>query len=504
MKRFLAILGGCLLAFTLLACGKNNTTEGKKKTVIKYCGWNLGTSEDNNTIQQLINSFNKKSEDIRIEVMRPEGNYDEFITTMASGKNLPDVFMVNSVPKMATDRLALDISDLVNADPEWQDVEVGLRNSITYGDSVYAIPASQEYIGYYVNYDLLDDYINYENYFESGAQIPSTTDASDIFAPGNFTTDQFITAVKEVRSSNLSQITNGTGVVGLDKTGDMINWLPASLDTEGKIKHFVWDGYKFDLTGQVMKDALSKIQNLGSKNNPYTFSSIPEFQGEGDNKTEYRKQIFGSSDEQAVFQNGQMGFRSEGTWSDSNYSFNYKFIGLPDQKVIAAADYYSISASTKNKEAAYEVAKYLSFGIDGLNDRFSIVEANKDNDKVKLTGLPINTKEEVKTKWFNYVKLPGTKEVFEKVSDGTITVLVEGNKVVPGFQSARFDYKTGISIANVRDGAELSIGDFIWDTCGGDISLNEYSTNMTTTVANNINKIIDDAYKKMGINRTSN
>ena len=95
----------------------------------------------------------------------------------------------------------------------------------------------------------------------------------------------------------------------------------------------------------------------------------------------------------------------------------------------------------------------------------------------------------------------GLEEVFNKVSDGSIEVLVEGNKSVPGFSSARFNFATGISIPTVRDGQALTIGDLLWDLCGGSITINQYTTNMTTDLENRLNQEIDNAYELMGLTR---
>ena len=93
-----------------------------------------------------------------------------------------------------------------------------------------------------------------------------------------------------------------------------------------------------------------------------------------------------------------------------------------------------ISHSTKNKAAAYEVAKYLSFGVEGTNARFSIIDANT---------------------------------------------------------------KTGLSYEDVRDGAVLNIGDYIWDVCGGQISVSTYQSDFTSELAGKMNKYVSDAYAKI-------
>ena len=524
MKKLFAMISAFVLSAVLFACStittESSTTNGQttmnsttvspttgngatvatttvkkptKKTVIRYCGWNLGTEEENNILRRLVEKFNKESSTIRIDLIQPEGNYDEFLTTLAAAKTLPDVFLVNNVPSAVQSQWALDLTELTAADSEWNDVELGLRESVTYNGKVYGIPAAQNYIGYVVNYDLVNDYANF-----SAIDMEDAA-AEDIFAPGQFTTDQLFEIAKSLKNIN---VTDGTGIIGLDSTGDMINWLPSSLDPTGQTQHFVWDGYEFNFTSDVMKDALTKIQEIASTTEQYVLSSIPDTTGDEENLVEHKKQIFGSTSASEVFNNGQMGFIQAGTWTaDVEHDFNYKFIGLPDGKVISAGDFMCIGSSTKNKEAAYEVAKYLTFGLQGYRNRFQIIDENPEATNLAISGLPISTNDEVVEKWFQYVKLQGTKEVFEAVKAGEIQVLVEGNKVIPGFLDARFHYKTGIVIPGNRADSELSIGDLIWDVCSGQVSVNDYATNMTSALKNDINDVVDKAYKAMGIER---
>ena len=480
-----------LLAVFMIGCGGDNNGGGggsaTKKTVIKYCHWGFGTEEDNNLIRRRVEAFNKQSSTIRVEIVVPaEGSgYDDFLRTMASANELPDVFMVNSVPSAVIEQWALDISDLVNADSEWQDVPSSLRESITYNGHTYAIPAGQYYMGLFANYDLIDDYLT------------GSEDAATKFATGAFTTDEWLQMVKDMRDINH---TDGTGVIGMNAVGDMINWLPSSLDKTGQMQHFVWNGRSFEFRSELMIEALTKISQLGDKNQQYVLSAVPEYIGEGEEAIENRAAIFGASDATAIFTNGRMGFIQQGSWATAyeNLDFNYSFISYPDAKVITASDYLCISKATKNKEAAYEVAKYVTFGEAGLTAMFDIIDNNPDAN-LSLTGIPLNTKKALSDRWFTYIKMNGLKETFDKVNSGDITVIVEGNKSVPGFLKARYNFSTGIQIEGVRGGAILTIGDFIWDVCGGDISVNDYITYMTEELENRINQEIANDFAAMGL-----
>ena len=77
---------------------------------------------------------------------------------------------------------------------------------------------------------------------------------------------------------------------------------------------------------------------------------------------------------------------------------------------------------------------------------------------------------------------------------GKMTLIVEGNKTIPGFQNARFDGDTGLSYENVRGGSVLKIGDYIWDVCSGDISVSTYKSDISDLLVQALNEEVTRAY----------
>ena len=506
-KRFLFVLILLFVCFMFIACAKSETEktasgEGEKtsektvqsgdtpktrKTVVTYCNWNFGTEEENNLTRRRVEAFNKASKTIRIEMVTPLSgtSYDDFLMTLASANELPDVFMVNSVPSAVINKWALDITDLAKADSEWNDIPEALRESITYNGQIYAVPAGQYYMGLFANLELIDDYLVGEK------------SAEEMFYPGAFTTDEWISVVKSMRDINH---TDQTGVIGMNAVGDMLNWLPGVLDKTGKTKHFTWNGSGFDFTSEALIDALKIISDLGDPTAQYVFDAIPATVGEGDDVQEYRSNIFGPGGSSDVFLNGRMGFIQEGSWAGTyeNTDFDCMFTSYPDARVIAATDYMCISRSTTHAEAAYEVAKYMTFGADGAKAMFDILDNNPDAN-LSLTCIPLNTQPEISNKWFSYIKMKGLQETFEEVNKGNVEVIVEGNKYIPGFLKARYTFNTGIHFDNVREDALLTIGDLLWETCDGNISINDYISAMTKALCDAINKLVEDDFESMGI-----
>ena len=489
MKKLLSLLLVLFASFALFACAGTGDAGGDKKTeeankgpgpnakVITFCTWDWGTEEAYNLKRRMVDKFNEDHYDeIYIEVVMPDGDYDTFLSTMAGARNLPDVFMVNSVPSTVINHLAYDLTTIAGADAEWATIDESLRTSVTYNGHIFGIPAGQYYMGFMANYKLLDKYLDADELRNS----------SEIFAPGAFTTEDFIKMVKATRSIDQK----GTSVVGLNATGDIINWLPSVLDETGKTGHFVWNAEtrKIGYRSQIMYDALTIINELGNKAADYTFDSVIA-EAEKDAKKAY----FGTTEAVNAFNNGQIGFFQDstvGNFKDSEV-LDYCFIGYPDSRVVSASDFMCISRQTKNIEAAWEVAKYFSFGVEGTEAKFSIVDANPDAN-LKVVGIPLVNNPQIANKWFDYVTLKGAKEVYDGVIAGDILVLVEANKTVPGYQEARFKTTTGIAIEGHREGKPMNMSDYIWDVCSGDISVSDYQTQFTQELEDKMNGFITD------------
>lgn len=449
--------------------------------VVTYCTWGFATEEEFNLTRRLIAKFNYEHNDVQIQMVEPdpEMDYGEFLNTLASAKKLPDIFMTKNLPSSVINSLAKELTDVVAEDPEWQMVDKALADAGTYNGHVYGIPTGQYYMGFFANYELLDKYTG-EEY------------AEDVFAAGEFTTQQFVNTVKSMRKIN---VTDGSGIVGVNATGDMINWLPGVLDTTGNIKHFVWNSStkKFDFKNPAMRAALEIIADLGSRDTQYTFASVPD---------DKRGDVFGTGSDVEAFKAGKIGFLQGGTWDGyvDARGFDVEFVGYPEGRVISAADYTCISDAVKDRdlELVYEVAKYLTFGLEGAEARFDIIDYERYLDPktaLSVTGLPVVTNKDVTSRWFEYVGLDGVEEVYDKVSSGEMVLVVEGNKTIPGFEEARFHGQTGLAYDGVRGGAPLSIGDYIWDVCSGDIAVSTYMSDISDQLVAKLNATVVKAYE---------
>ncbi|MBN2504508.1 MAG: extracellular solute-binding protein [Bacilli bacterium] len=461
---------------TAATTAATTATTTVEKTIITYCGWNVGTEEENNLVRRTIAAFNAQSDTIEIQIVAPSGNYDEFLATQAAAGTFPDIVLAGNVPNHIILGYAADITALTAADDEWLDVPVSLRDAITYDEKVFAVPSSMHYLGLYANLDLIDN---------SGV----LTD----FTALDYSLDDWVAAVEAATDTTH---TDGTSTAGIVHPGNFINFVPYVLDQEATeplgITHFALAGDEFLFNSQPVKDALALIANMVEQGwSVSAYSTAPTGTTENPLPSE-RETLFGNNWDGNAFRIGQVAFAWEGTWGSAGLAdaadgvFDIQFVGLPGASVVGVSDFMTISKTAEDLEAAYEVAKWLTFGIDGVNNRFDII-ANTTPDTVNgevalsVNGLPINNTQSVIDAWFVDYPVPGVQEFFEGAAAGTVTVLVEGNKFVPGFIEARFNYDTGIEGATTsrpdwEAGRTLSIGDLIWDAQSNLIVYSDYMT----------------------------
>lgn len=477
MKKLLGLLLAFITCLTLVSCDKE--TDGLKDgvPVVTYANWNLGTKAENNLYRRMIKKFNQERDDIQIKIIEStvsSDKWDEWLSNLAVAEKLPDVYMVNNVADVVIDQLATDITDFVTADPEWSKVNNDIKGAATYHDHVFGIPAGQYHAGFFANYDAIKPYMS----AVGGGKV------KEVFAPGAFTTEQFELIVKAMY--DLTEDKNS--VVGVNTTGDMINWLPATLDETGTLGHFVWnaDAKRFEYGSEHLIEAFKIVADLSN----FSFEKAIE----KDKENNY----FGTDNYTTAFLEGKIGFFQSGTYTnfvDNDYA-DYHFVAYPDATVIVISDYMVVSPMAANKQHAYEVAKYLSFGSEGIQARFDILDNLEEGAKgVELSGSPIVDDPELTDKWFSYIEIDGAKDVYEGVLTGKIRPLVEGNKSTPGFQQARFHEKTGISKEILN--ANVTIGEYLWYTALGRITVDEYIAEVSSNskLINRLNGFITDAYE---------
>lgn len=451
MKKKLVLLGmAAVTTLALGACGSSSkeSKESSDVVTLKYANWNLGTESDKNLERLMIDEFNKAHKDIKVEIDNSINgdDYTGKINTAASAGKLPDVFMINDIPSNYKNDWLLDISELASKDEDYEAIDSTIKETTKVGEKVVALPFAKHLLGYYINNDILDS-LN----LEKPAMDSKVED--------------FVAAIKT--ATDLDK-----GFVGTDNAQTIVDWYPGQVNT--KMGWFTFADGKFQLDSKEMIEGVNVAKDLVT--NKYSYNDLPQAE----------KDKLSGDDSGKAFKAGQVAYYYNGTYMNAdlqkNADFNFEFIGLPGGRQAVSSDFLGISKSTKNKEAAYEFAKYLSFGKEGFKKRLDLAE-----DKgLELATLPLTTNKEMEEKYWEIVTVPGVKETNEKLENA----MFEPIKVVPGYIQARYEASTGLKIG---DEENANVGALINAAASGKINYQDYAAQLQELAQ----KQYDDANKAM-------
>jgi len=410
-----------------------------EKIVINYVNWNLGTEAENNIERKMIAAFEEAHPniDIQLDESFDYSKYGDSLAAAAAAGKLPDVMMLPNIPFGLTNEWLLNLETIAASDPEWANIPKALENATHYGSGIYAVPAGMFFQGYFINQDLFEQ-----------ANLPELN-----YSP---TWDEFLSAVKTLNNPS-------EDVLGLSEAVQIPDWYPASVNS--KLGWFTWDGQQYHLNDPVFTEGVNKAKEI--MQGKYTFDSLSE-----DEKAKYNATWHGD-----VWNQGKVAVRWEGTWATkdfSNLNFKSKFIGIPGGKFVLIGDFIGISKSTEHQQEAYEFAKYMTFGKDGILKR---MELNTDGS---YTSLPMTTDQSILDQYFANGGYEGLKEAYDNIDNA----ILEGVKFIPGVVRSRWEAPTGVKVG---DKENANLGDLILDSIKGGTKIEDY--------AEQINKLANDEYK---------
>lgn len=419
--------------------GDDENVGSGEKIVINYVNWNLGTEAENNIERKMIAAFEEAHPniDIQLDESFDYSKYGDSLAAAAAAGKLPDVMMLPNIPFGLTNEWLLNLETIAASDPEWANIPKALENATHYGSGIYAVPAGMFFQGYFINQDLFEQ-----------ANLPELN-----YSP---TWDEFLNAVKTLNKPS-------EDVLGLSEAVQIPDWYPASVNSQ--LGWFTWDGQQYHLNDPVFIEGVNKAKEI--MQGKYTFDSLTE-----DEKAKYNATWHGD-----VWNQGKVAVRWEGTWATkdfSNLNFKSKFIGIPGGKFILIGDFIGISKSTEHQQEAYEFAKYMTFGKEGILKR---MELNTDGS---YTSLPMTTDQSILDQYFANGGYEGLKEAYDNIDNA----ILEGVKFIPGVVRSRWEAPTGVKVG---DKENANLGDLILDSIKGGTKIEDY--------AEQINKLANDEYK---------
>ncbi|XID92563.1 ABC transporter substrate-binding protein [Paenibacillaceae bacterium WGS1546] len=416
-----------------------NATDPGEKVVIKYANWNLGTEADNNIERQMIAAFEEAYPhiDIQLDESFDYSKYGDSLAAAAAAGQLPDVMMLPNIPFGLSNEWLLNINEYTANDAEWASLPKVLEQAAHYGNGTYAIPAGMFFMGYFINRDLFEQ-----------ANLPELD-----FSP---TWDEFMNAVRTLNNAQ-------ENILGLSEAMQIPDWYAASVNPQ--LGWYTWDGQQYNLNDPAYIDGVNKAKQM--LQGKYTFDSLTE-----EEKAKYNAGWHGE-----VWDQGKVAVRWEGTWATrdfGNLNFESKFVGMPGGRFALVGDFMGIAQSSEHPAEAYQFAKFMTFGKDGILKR---MELNTDGS---YTSLPLTTDPGILEQYFATNNYEGLREAFDNIDQA----IVEGVKIVPGYVRSRWEAPTGVK-AGDKDNANL--GDLIHHSVHGQTKIEDY--------AEQINRLANEEYK---------
>lgn len=368
MKKIYLVISLLLLSLALVACGGNNG-EVSNRIQLSYADWG-----DPETNQKLIDAFEDAHPNIDVELRTDiAGSGAEFTGNLilaASVDLLPDVFATDNVPTIISSGLALDVQEYWENDEDAKLVYEYIAETGIYNGKRFAIPSFQFLKGILINLDIFER-----------ANLTTVEGKYRIDEDGypvkNWTFMEMIEIAKAIKTPSFSDPDNT--VVGLDTwygSPDFQQVWPTMNDES--VMYDTFDGEKFNYNSpdwiSAMQEKVSFHQLVDGTTTRFTAEDLEAY-----------SHINGY-----LIQTGYAAMDIEGSWQfwvikeAKENGMNLGFWPYPQgteglfPPVIL--DYQAVSSQTKHPEEAFLLAKWMTFGREGWENRLHILEEQREED----------------------------------------------------------------------------------------------------------------------------
>jgi len=170
---------------------------------------------------------------------------------------------------------------------------------------------------------------------------------------------------------------------------------------------------------------------------------------------------------------------SLGSFINGDLPFDVDLLPLPNEKIIVVPDFIYIGSTTQHPAEAYELAKWMTYGYDGIFAKMDII---KNTEGASFSGVPLTAGKIPELDEFfleNYSdELPNFIKMYYSLSEKPENAYMEPFKTLPGFQMSFFDADTGV-IGKVGDEEKsLTMGQLVAAIIRGEKQLADYASEM--------------------------
>lgn len=331
----------------------------EKDITLTFATWQY-TNEEMVTIDSLMaDAFMAKYPNIKIEfvVVGEEYDYETNMLALMETNETPDVFLIRRLENFLSANLLQDITEFYDNDEDSQYIFKSLQNSGVYENKRYAVPTYIYPQFWVVNKTLLS---------EKNIPLPTY----------DWTWDQMVNIAKQATdtSKHVLGLYAYYAYYGQGANKIFLNELPKILKMkQNKEVGLTWNAYAFDgerfnFDDQVVQDAMNQFMdgiNEGWTSLGLTAEQLNEY---------YNDEAY------VLTQAGKSAIWVEPSWSfkdsKSNINFDWDVYPGPSGVTSGNTDIIGISSLSKNKQAAYQFLKWMSYGEDGILERFNIYKTS--------------------------------------------------------------------------------------------------------------------------------
>ena len=456
-KSFYLMSAALLGALVITSCG-----QPERAPDLIYRTWDTGTKAQNNEERQLVRAFEKK-ENVKIKIIETPGQGDDYWTNINASiinkLDVADVFMLQNLDRPLANKYLMNIKEYTDADEEFANVPASVKDACAFKNGVYAIPARLNLQGYFANTTVIEEQLG--------------IDATNLNVNSSF-------ADLENIINTAASLLNTTGVYGVNSTAHFIDNMASVYDTsENKaLGHYTWDGSNYHLDDPAFIAGIQKGQELYNARKTLDSYSAEERAENG---------VEGSDIKDATadaWNKGKLALRYGYTYEypdmmDKKQPGNsYRFIGNPGGKITVIGDYYGIYVNTKKPDLAYKFAKWMSFGKEGFTKRMEIY-----SKKGAVNSMPLQNDATLINNYFDmFGDMKGLEDAFEYIKTKSS---VEGVKIIPGYNQARFKLPTNVQIETINEKGETvssnaEIGELLNLCIIGNMEIATYASELNT------------------------
>lgn len=331
-----------------------------------------------NDYQALFDAFKKTFPNIKLKfdyfAHTTTDSAEEYLSTRAAAGNMPDIVYDDAgpLPTYLTQGWMYPLDEFVKGDTDYQKyVPDNLKKDYTYGGKLYALPHQAHYETFLLNTDLWNR-LNIKDGSGKALSQPALNWTLEDFEKYCKLAVTDKSAAQEDMGALYSSFVN---CFNKNDTAMGYNTSTKKFETNG-----IGDSIKFLMS-------LKAVPGLEA-------ASLRSTSGSSGSNNYFTK--FGSgnySDNFVAFHKGMTLFHGLGTWEYASKrktvtNFKWKMIPFP-QKVSGSMPYHVdacwMTKSVRNKEAAWQLLRYVTYSYEGNEARLSMYDA-KNKGKYSLVN----------------------------------------------------------------------------------------------------------------------